>query len=281
MLHILEHALLDSIKILPFIFAVYFLIEYLEHKNNTDISHILMKTKKTGPLYGAFLGCIPQCGFSVIASDLFSKKSITFGTLIAIFIATSDEAIPILFSNPTKAYLVAFVVAIKFVIALIAGFTVDFIFKNSKKTSLCDCEHDHHHFHGNCENCEGGILKSTVIHSVKIFVFIFIVTFIFNALIEFMGEKTLSNILFKESIFQPLIASLIGLIPNCAASVMLTQGYLSGVVSFGSLIAGLSSGAGVGLLVLFKHNKNVKENMLAVLVLYFIGAISGIVIGLF
>ncbi len=170
-------ALIDSLKILPFIFVIYLLIEYAVHKNNSDLSHILMKTRKLGPVYGSFFGCIPQCGFSVIAADLFSKSAMTLGTLMAVFISTSDEAIPIILSNPKNFSLVFKVIGMKFLIGVIAGFIVDIIYKKNKSGG-CSIKEKHTHFHGNCESCDHGIFKSAVIHSVKIFLFIFLVSYL-------------------------------------------------------------------------------------------------------
>ncbi len=277
--HSLIHSFFDSIKILPFIFLMYIIIEYIEHKNNTDLSHFLMKAKGAAPLYGSLLGAVPQCGFSVIASDLYAKKALSLGTLIAIFIATSDEAVPILLANPNKAYHVVNVILIKIIIGTFFGFFIDLFFKR-KLSQGCDKEHEHHHFHGNCESCDEGFFKSAVIHTVKIFIFIFIASFVLTVFTEFMGEDKLSEILLKNSYIQPFIASLIGLIPNCVPSVILTEGYISGMLDFGSLIAGLSSSAGVGLMILFKENKNLKENLIILLLLFLIGGVSGSLIKL-
>ena len=273
-------ALIDSLKILPFIFVIYLLIEYAEHKNNSDLSHILMKTRKLGPVYGSFFGCIPQCGFSVIAADLFSKSAMTLGTLMAVFISTSDEAIPIILSNPKNFSLVFKVIGMKFLIGVIAGFIVDIIYKKNKSGG-CSIKEKHTHFHGNCESCDHGIFKSAVIHSVKIFLFIFVVSYLLGFFVDKIGEEAFSNLLMKDSFYQPVIASLMGLIPNCASSVLLTQTYLNGALSFGSLIAGLCSGAGVGLVVLFRNNKNAKENIAITSLLFLTGVISGIIIQLF
>lgn len=277
MLHVLEHTFLDSIKILPFIFLMYLLIEYFEHKNNTGLSHLLMKSKKFGPVYGALLGSIPQCGFSVIAADLFSKKAVTMGTLIAIFVATSDEAVPIILSHPQKAYLVAEVIGIKVIIAIICGVLIDLFYKN-RTENVCHKEEHHEHFHGNCESCDDGILKSAILHTVKIFVFVFIATFILTWLLESVGEEALASYLMKNSAVQPFVAALIGLVPNCAASVILTQAFLADAITFGSLIAGLSAGAGVGVLLLFKKNNNLKQSLGIIAILYIIGALSGVIL---
>lgn len=277
-MHILEHVILDTLKIMPFIFIVYLVIEYFEHRSNTAISHTLMKAGRLGSVYGALLGSIPQCGFSVIASDLFSKGAITLGTLIAIFVATSDEAVPIILSYPDKAYIALIVIGIKIVIAVIFGSIIDAVYRKRKELNVCREHHHHEHFHGNCESCEGGILRSTLKHTLRIFLFVLIANLIFTVAVEAVGEDSLSAYLLKGSYLQPFAASLIGLIPNCAASVILTESYISGVLSFGSLVAGLCSGAGVGVLLLFKRNKNTKQNFCILGILYAIGVISGILI---
>ena len=263
---------------MPFIFIVYLVIEYFEHRSNTAISHALMKAGRLGSVYGALLGSIPQCGFSVIASDLFSRGALTIGTLIAIFVATSDEAIPIILSYPDKAYIALVVIGIKIVLAVIFGVIIDLVYKNRKELSVCHKHHHHEHFHGNCESCDGGIFISAVKHTIKIFLFVLIANNIFTCAVESVGEEALADYLLKDSVFQPFAASAIGLIPNCAASVILTESYISGALSFGSLVAGLCSGAGVGVLLLFKRNKNLKQNFCILALLYAIGVASGIVI---
>ncbi len=277
-MHCLEHAFFDTLKIIPFIFIIYLIIEYFEHKNNTALSHALMKSGKLGPVCGAFLGSVPQCGFSVIASDLFSKKSISLGSLIAIFISTSDEAVPIILATPSKSYFVFWMIVTKLIIAIIFGLIIDAFYKSKAHTGHCHIEEKHEHFHGNCESCDGGIFKSALIHTVKLFFFIYIANLVFGIAIDALGEQRLSVFLLKDTVLQPFVSALIGLIPNCSASVLLTQSFISGAISFGALIAGLCSSAGVGLLLLFKRNKNLKENFLILSLLYSIGVISGIVI---
>lgn len=279
--HSMMHAFLDTIKIMPFIFVVYLIIEYLEHRNNTYLSHRLMGHQKRGAVFGAIFGSIPQCGFSVIASDMYARKSITLGTLIAVFAATSDEAIPIILTEPGQWKLMLGVIGIKLVIAVFCGIVIDLIL--SKKEMDVDehaChEHDHHdHFHGNCESCEGGFFQSAIRHTIKIFIFIFIVSFILTFMIESMGEDRMASLLLKDTFVQPFIAALIGLIPNCAASVMITEAYLGGAITFGAMIAGLTSGAGVGVMYLFKRNHNQKQNLMILLIMFLIGAVSGLLL---
>jgi len=279
-MHCLTHAFFDTLKVIPFIFIIYLIIECFEHKNNTALSHFLMKSKRLAPLFGALLGSVPQCGFSVIASDLFSKRSITLGTLLAIFIATSDEAVPIILATPSKAYLVFGLVMTKLAIAIVFGTLIDIIYKPHTHVEHCHIEEKHDHFHGNCESCDDGILKSALIHTAKLFIFIFIANLIFGFAIEKIGEKHLAGLLLKGSFFQPFLSAVVGLVPNCAASVLLTESFLSGAISFGSLISGLTSSAGVGLLLLLKRNKNRKQNLMVLVLLYLTGAISGTIIQL-
>ncbi len=272
--HILNHAFSDSIMILPFLFLVYLLVEYLEHENNTLMHGIFTKSKKLGPLLGAIFGTVPQCGFSVIAAELFSKNAISLGTLVAIFIATSDEAIPLMLAHPDKIGDLAKFILIKFVIAVISGFVIDFFVR--KKTADTCCS-GHHHVHGNCESCEGGILKSALVHSAKIFLYIFAVNLILTAASEVISP--FMQFISQNKVLQSMTASLFGIIPNCAASVVLTELYIAGKLTLSALIGGLCAGAGVGLVVLFKQNKNLKQNLSILALIYAIGVVCGIGLG--
>ena len=279
-LHVLEHAFFDTLKVLPSLFLIYFLIEYLEHKNNNKAHHLFMKSEKAGPLFGSLFGCIPQCGFSVIASELYSKRFITLGTIIAVFVATSDEAIPMLLSEPSLWTKMLLLIGIKLVVAIIAGFSIDALTKKKHHIHHHHCEEEHeehHHYHGNCESCHDGVLKSTLIHVVKIFIFIFIISVALGFLMEYIPKDMLS----VNKWLQPFISPIIGLIPNCAASVLLTELYIGEIITLSSLIGGLCAGAGVGLIVLFRLNKSLKENISVVFILYLIGVISSLILTAF
>ena len=281
-IHSFEHAFLESVKLLPVLFLVYLLIEYLEHKNNNRVHHLFMRVKKAGPLIGGLFGCIPQCGFSVIASELYSKRAITLGTLVAIFVSTSDEAIPLLLADPGRFPDLCMLILVKLIIALVAGFLVD-VFAFAKK-KVHECEHEthheeHHHYHGNCESCHDGVFKSAVIHALKIFVFIFALSFVLGLAMEHC--KGFFGFISANSWLQPLVTPIIGIIPNCAASVFLTELYMQGGISFGALTGGLCTGAGVGLIVLLRLNKSLKENIGIAFLMYGIGAVSGFLIQLF
>ena len=274
MLEVIEETLLDSIKILPFLFVTYLIMEYIEHKMKEKSKKAIKKSGKYGPLIGSIVGIFPQCGFSVSATNLYAGRVITLGTLISVYLTTSDEMIPILISEAVSPIIIIKILAIKLVIRIIHK-------KKHEKTEeekeieiehLCDEDHCH------CE--EGSILKSALKHTINIFIFIIIITFIINTAVYLIGEENIASLLLNQKILGPIVASLIGLIPNCAASVILTNMYLENVISAASMISGLLTGAGVGLAVLFKTNKNIKENIKIVFMVYFIGAISGIILEL-
>ena len=222
-------------------------------------------------------GVFPQCGFSVSATNLYAARVITLGTLIAVYLSTSDEMLPIFISEAVPVTTILKILGIKLLIGMIAGFMIDLVLRmkngnNQEEEKIIDlCEKDHCH-------CEHGIVKSALKHTLNIFVFIVIVTLVINIIIYFIGEERIADFLQYSPILGPIIAGMIGLIPNCAASVILTQLYLENVITSSTLISGLLVGAGVGLAVLFKTNKGVKENLKIVGLLYVIGVISGIII---
>ena len=275
LLDIFLDALKDSLVTLPFLFGVYLLIEYIEHKSADRLGNALRKMGPFGAAGGAVLGVIPQCGFSVAAANLFSGRLISMGTLVAVFISTSDEAVPLMLSDPSAIGSLWKLILCKVIIAVAAGVLVDVIAK------LLGLTHEEEPFKDLCADCDcehHSILHSAIHHTVEIIVFIFVVDLLLNGFMELAGEETVSKLLMTNTVFQPLIAGIVGFIPNCAASVVLTQLYINGVLSFGSVIAGLSTGAGVGLLVLFKTNKHLKQNLSVMGILYFAGVVSGLLI---
>lgn len=278
MLEILLDAFFDTIKLIPFLFITYLIMEYIENKTSSKIKDKIQKSGKFGPLIGGILGIVPQCGFSASATNLYSSRLISIGTLIAVYLSTSDEMIPIFISEAMPITLMLEILAIKLVLGVIFGFIIDFIFrkinKNKEKEEIVDiCEHEHCHCH------ENGIVKASLIHTLNITIYIFIITLVINLVIGIIGEETI-EIFIKNNVFLgPIIASLIGLIPNCAASVIITNLYIQNVINIASLIAGLLTGAGVGLIVLFRTNKkHLKENLLIVGLLYAIGVGSGLIL---
>lgn len=273
---ILLDTTLDCLKMLPFLFAAFLVIEALEYYSGEFTARLLAGVGKAGPVVGAAAGCVPQCGFSVLASNLYAGGVISVGTLLSVFIATSDEALLIIMGNPGRGKDVVFLLLTKVIIAVIAGYVTDIFLSRRIEVpkecgtlcSDCGCEED------------GGILKPALHHTVKIFIYLFIFTGLLNLCIEVLGIDELSTLLLGNTVFQPVIAAVIGLIPNCAASVILTQLYLNGAISFASVIAGLCTGAGIGLVVLFKVNRQRKENMKILAVLFAVGVAAGIVLEL-
>lgn len=283
MIDIIKDTLFDAVKLLPFLFLAYLLMEYLEHKTGDKSKEIVKKSGKLGPLFGGVLGIFPQCGFSAAAANLYAGRIISMGTLIAVFLSTSDEMLPILISEAAPIQLILKVLAIKLVVGIVGGFIVDGVRQLIKKYCKKDkteeaeeaighiCENDH------CD-CEHGIFKSALKHTVNILIFIIIITFIFNTIIYFVGEEKISNVLANIPFASILLIALVGFIPNCASSVIITELYLSNLISLGAMISGLLVGSGIGILVLFKSNKHIKENIIIVGILYVIGVISGLLV---
>ena len=278
MLEIIEDTLIDGIKLLPFLFITYLLMEYIERKTSKKAKETIKKSGKFGPFIGSLLGAFPQCGFSVAATNFYAARVITLGTLISVYLSTSDEMIPIFISEGASIITLLKILAVKIIIGMISGFVIDFILRIRKTKEeeeriidLCEKEHCH---------CEHGIFKSALKHTINIFIFVLIITFIINVAIYFIGEDTIANFVKSNAILGPVLGGIIGLIPNCASSVILTQLYLENVIPAATMISGLLVGAGVGLIVLFKMNKGIKENLKITGILYAIGVISGIIIQL-
>lgn len=276
---ILLDALIDTAKLLPFLFATYLAMEYLEHKTSMKVLIAVQKAGNFGPLIGGVLGGVPQCGFSAAASGLYAGKIISIGTLVSIYLSTSDEMLPMLISEKAPVGFILSVIAAKMAIGIFWGFLCDKLFFRNENA------HEHINIHGMCEeehcHCEKGIWGSSLKHTLKIALFILVISAALNLVIELVGADTLSGLIFNHKVFGPLIASLVGLIPNCASSVILTQMYLEGVIGLGSMMAGLLTGAGVGWLVLFRASKNLKKTLKIIGLIYVFGAVSGMVIGLF
>ena len=276
MLEVVEEAIIDSIKLLPFLFITYLIMEYIEHKTKEKTKEAIKKSGKWGPVIGSILGIVPQCGFSVSATNLYAARVVSLGTLIAIYLSTSDEMLPILLSESVPIITIVKILGVKLIIGMIAGIVIDAVLRLKNKTiedekivDLCEKEH--------CD-CEHGIVKSALKHTINIFIFILIITLLINIAIYFIGQDIIKSFLSNKPILGPILAGLIGLIPNCAASVIITQMYLESIITAGTMIAGLLVSAGVGLAVLFKTNKPMKQNFKIVILLYAIGVISGIII---
>lgn len=273
---VLMDAAMDSVRMLPFLFAAFCLLEAMEKHAGNFSQRVLTGIRGAGPLLGAMLGCVPQCGFSVLAANLFSGGMISAGTLLAVFLSTSDEAILMIMGQPKSAGVVGKLLLTKVLIAVVAGYLVDLcfpkLFAGKKeihdlcKKDSCGCEHSH------------GVLLPAWNHTIRLFVYILIFSACLNLILEVAGLGKVESLFWSGSMLQPILTALIGFIPNCAASVLLTELYLQGVISFAAAVAGLCTSAGVGLVVLWRVNQDKKENLKLMGVLYAVAVVSGIVL---
>ncbi len=293
-------AFIDTARMIPLLLAIYIAIELVEYKFGRKIREKVQKSGSAGPLVGSLSGIFPQCGFSVVATALYSQKLLTIGTLLAVYLSTSDEAIPVILSQPDRSYVILPIILTKVFIAVLAGYVIDFSFRKINRKTLAHIdayakgqdEKGHSHESLSDEQaCCGHSMDSSgkkfnpreiffhpVKHTLKIFLFVFIVSFLINFAVFKIGDAELGNIFSRYGFFQPFLAALIGLIPNCAASVAITELYLKGVITYGSVIAGLCASGGLGLLVLFKEEKNKKNVFLIVSLLFSISVIAGLAV---
>lgn len=282
-LDVLVEALVDTAKMLPFLFIAYMFIEYVETRHGELIEALLAGGGRWGVLPGALLGCVPQCGFSAIASNFYSSRVISLGTLLAVFIATSDEAIPLLVSMPAYWDKLVLLMIIKVVYAIAVGLVLDFVLHGILPASLRGGytghanEVDCHETHDDEEGHHKPLWQAALRHTLEIFVFIFAFSFICGLIVEAVGEDVFADALGRMGFFQPVVAALVGLIPNCAASVLLTQLYVEGALRFSSLVAGLCTGAGVGLAVLWRTNPSWKQNTFIACLTWGAGAAIGVI----
>lgn len=272
-------ALIDSAKIIPFLFLTYLLMEYLEEKIEEKSKQKLKKAGHTGPIWGALIGAIPQCGFSAGAASLYAGRVISVGTLIAVFLSTSDEMLPILITAAVSPVVILKILGMKVIIGMVAGILVDFIYVHVLKRK--EQEVDIHHFceHEHC-SCGQGILKPAIKHTLQIAAFIFVISFLLNYIVAIIGLERISESVLNKPIIGEMLAGLIGLIPNCGASVAITSLYLNGVMNYGTMMAGLLVSAGVGAMVLIKVNEDRKQNAVVIALMYGIGVLAGMIINL-
>lgn len=279
-------AFMDTVKLLPFLFLTYTAMEYVEHKLGKKTEEAVGRAGCFGPVLGAFAGVFPQCGFSAAASNLFAGGMITMGTLLSVFLSTSDEMLPILLSERIGIGVIVKLLGMKVLIGMAAGFLADFIVRKRKGRPAHACPGrggkaagvSGHGGSGEECGCGGGIFRSAVSHTFRVISFIFVFSLSLNLIIGIAGEDFIAGLLSDKPVAGPLAAGLIGLIPNCAASVVLTQLYLEGMLGAGAMMAGLLAGSGIGLLVLFRVNGNIKESVMVTVLLYVIGVAAGIFI---
>ena len=278
MTHALIHAIEETLHLIPFLFLTYLLMEWIEHKAAQKTADLAARAGRLGPLAGGLLGALPQCGFSASASNLYAGGVISAGTLIAIFVSASDEMLPIMISENVAPVRILLILGVKVLCGILIGFGVDFALRMRKTTDRKErisaiCEEE------NC-HCHNGILLSSVFHTLQIAFFIVLLTFLVGLAIHFIGEEQIAAFASNAGVFTPIVAALVGLIPNCASSVVLTELFLGGVISTGAVIAGLIANSGVGMLILFRVNKNVRANLSVMLTVFLSGALIGVLFDL-
>ena len=303
--HVAEHSVADTLYLIPFLWVTYLAMEWLEHKTGERTQNAIRHAGAAGPIVGAFLGVVPQCGFSAVAATLYAGRVITLGTLFAVFLSTSDEMLPIFLAEAVPGNTILSIMGAKVVIGMVMGFVVDAVLRLGRRDKdrlrihelceqdQCGCNHDcrtceaaperayehhddveHTHSHGHGWK---GILLSATKHTVQVTLFIFVITIVLNIVLETVGEEALARLLGDNPAFSVFATALVGLIPNCAASVVIAQLYVEGVLGAGAMLAGLLVSAGVGLLVLVRANRPWRQNAAIIALLYVIGVFWGLV----
>ena len=276
--HVLEHSVADTLYIIPFLFVTYLVMEWLEHKTSGRTEAAVQRAGAAGPAVGALVGVVPQCGFSAAAATLWAGRVITLGTLFAVFLSTSDEMLPIFIAEQVPVVVILKILAAKIVIGMVMGFLVDAGMRIARRIDsplhiheLCERDHCH------CHDGEGGILKSAIKHTLQVTLFVFLITLVLNGVLDVVGEDVLGEFLSANPALSVFGAALVGLVPNCAASIVVAQLYVSGVLGSGAMLAGLLVSAGVGLLVLVRTNRHWKQNVAIIAVLYVTGVVWGFI----
>ena len=305
--HVLEHSVEDTLYLIPFLFVTYLAMEWLEHKAGDKAEEAVRRAGAAGPVVGALVGIVPQCGFSAAAATLWAGRVITLGTLFAVFLSTSDEMLPIFLAEQVAPMTILKIMGVKLMIGMVMGFVVDAAVRlarrDRERLRIHElCERDHCHCNDDCEACEqqpelaydfehdeehehhhegGSILRSALKHTVQVTVFIFIITLVLDGALELVGEDALAAFLGSNPVLSVLGSALVGLIPNCAASVVIAQLYVEGALGAGAMMAGLLVSAGVGLLVLFRTNRGLRQNLIVLAGLWATGAFWGLIISAF
>ena len=279
MIDIILETLIDALKMTPILFLAYLLMEYLELKAGEKLNNAVAKVGYAGPLIGGLIGAIPQCGFSGAVAGFFSAHIVTLGTMIAVFLSTSDEMLPILLSSNVEGRVILKILLFKIIGAAVCGFVIDIVLRIFKKNRDTSSEHIHDFCEQEHCDCHESIFVSALKHTFKVLVLIIIVSFALNVIFEFLGNDVLQNVFMSTPFVSEVVAGVVGLIPNCSVSVLITNLFVEGVISPGVMLSGLMTNAGVGMLVLFRLNKNVRENLFITLLLLLSGVVLGIACG--
>ena len=289
-LHVLEHSVLDTLALVPLLFVTYLAMEAIEHSASAHVRAAVERSGKAGPVAGAVLGALPQCGFSAMAATLYAGRVVTVGTLVAVVLSTSDEMVPVFLAHQEPLGRLAAIMGVKIAIGLVVGLVVDALLRLwhragdghlhihelcEREHCHCDDDHDgHEHGHG-----RWAIVRSALVHTVQVTLFILAVTFVFGLVIEYVGQDALGELLANHPVRATFVAALVGLIPNCGASVAITELYLDGVLSAGPMLAGLLASGGVGLLVLWRTNADARQNAAITAFVYVVAVVAGLLVG--
>lgn len=279
MIDIILETLIDALKMTPILYLAYLLMEFLELKAGEKLNSAVAKVGYAGPAIGSLIGVIPQCGFSGAVAGFFTAHIVTLGTMIAVFLSTSDEMLPILLSSNVEGSVIIKVLLFKIIGAAVCGFIIDLLLRLFKRNRVTSSEHIHDFCEQEHCDCHENIFLSALKHTLKVLVLIIIVSFALNCIFEYFGNELLSDVFITKPVVSEIIAGVVGLIPNCSVSVLITNLFVEGVITPGAMLSGLMTNAGVGLLVLYRLNKNVKENIFITLVLLVSGIVLGIICG--
>ena len=290
-LHVLEHSALDTLELVPLLFVTYLAMEAIEHSASAHVRAVVERSGKAGPVVGGVLGALPQCGFSAMAATLYAGRVVTAGTLVAVVLSTSDEMVPVFLAHQEPLGRLFAIMGVKIAIGVVVGLVVDVALRAwhragdghvhihelcEREHCHCDDDHDHDHAHG---HGRWAIVRSALVHTVQVTLFILAVTFLFGLVIESVGQDALGALLANHPVRATFVAALVGLIPNCGASVAITELYLDGVLATGPMLAGLLASGGVGLLVLWRTNADARQNAVITLFVYLVAVVAGLLAG--
>ncbi|MBM6676562.1 arsenic efflux protein [Olsenella uli] len=289
LLHVLEHSVLDTLPLVPLLFVTYLAMEAIEHTASAHVRAVVERSGAAGPVVGALLGALPQCGFSAMAATLYAGRVVTVGTLVAVVLSTSDEMVPVFLAHQEPLGRLFAIMGVKVLVGLAVGLVVDALLRAwhragdghvhihelcEREHCHCDDDHGHDHAHG-----RWAIVRSALVHTVQVTLFILAVTFVFGLAIEYVGQDALGALLANHPVRATFLAALVGLIPNCGASVAITELYLDGVLATGPMLAGLLASGGVGLLVLWRTNADARQNALVTAFVYVVAVATGLLVG--
>ena len=279
LLHALLHAVKHSLKLFPFLFLIYLVLEAVEHSKRVQAWNKKITEGKLAPLIAGGVGLIPECGFSVMSAGLYSKGVIALGTLFTVFLVTSDEGLPVLLASPQTAKVVLPVMAIKFVYGVGVGFLLNYVFRHRARARVeHDEEHEFHEHHCIEQSNVKVYFLNPLLRALKILAFIFVVSFVMELITDWIGEDRLIAFLGQREFLQLFVAPVVGMIPGCGSSIVIATAYQDGILSFAAMVAGLAVNSGIGLLVLFRQNKNIKENVFILIALYCLSVVLGMIL---